>query len=187
MKTRFAESGTHQKQRSIGSIDPCFCSHPGSRTILFISDDRQMHENLRSLANTMGQVVVRTEGAAGAVAILLATRPVAVLLDLDLPNEAAWEIAELLLKEPSCPPVILLTGRTSQFDMRTAVRAGSLVSKRTSPSQVLEIIDEALQMPQVNQAERNSIQRVLIRWLRPSRWTESITPCPSSRFWGINE
>ena len=152
---------------------------------MFVSTDRQLHESLRTLANTIGQMVVRAEYALGTVAILRATRPVVVLLDLDLPNEAAWEVADFLLKEPSCPPVILLTARTEQFDARTAIRAGPLVSKGESACRLLEIVQEALEKQTINQAERNAIQRVHLHQLRRTNWVEETTP--AYRFWGINE
>jgi DNA-binding response OmpR family regulator len=181
MKTYLAPPGRHE----FPAIDRFPLSHMGSRTILLISDDKQLHEHLRSQANASGLMVIRATRKAGTVAVLQATQPVAVLLDLDLSAGAAWETAELLLNEPCCPAVILLTGRTDQFDMRTAIRTGSLVDKGESPSRFLEIIEETLEMPAANQAERNAIQRVLIRWLRPLGWAHSIAP--AHRFWGINE
>src|SRR5882724_1698345 len=107
-------------------------THAG-RTILLISEDKQLHKNLRCSANALGHLVVRAAGAVGSVAILQVTRAAAVLLDLDLPRHAAWETAEGLLQYQHCPPVILLTGRTEQFDVRTAIRAGSLVDKSLLP------------------------------------------------------
>jgi len=153
--------------------------------MLLITHDNQLQERLRSLANSLGRIVVKVERVAGTVAILQATRPAAVLLDLDLPDEAAWETAELLLQESSCPPVILLTAQTEQFDIRTAIQAGSLFNKGESPSHLLRVVDEALELPAANQAERNSVQRVLIGRLKPSRWAGPTTP--AYRFWGINE
>jgi CheY-like chemotaxis protein len=108
-----------------------------------------------------------------------------VLLDLDLPNETAWEAADSLLKEPHCPAVVLLTARTEQFDAHTAIQAGPLVNKGESPCRLLEVVEEALEKPAVNQAERNAIQRVHIRRLKRSDWAEETAP--ANRFWGINE
>jgi DNA-binding response OmpR family regulator len=185
MKTQFAEPGIQENQFRAHRSKRLRPSYRARRTILLISDDKPLYENLRAFANTAGQMVVRTEHAAGTVAVLRVTRPTVVLLDLDLPDEAAWEAADLLLQEPICPPVILLTGRIERFDMRTAIQAGSLVRKGESPSRLLEIVEEALEMPQINQAERNTIQRVLIRWLKPFEWGASNVP--AYRFWGINE
>jgi DNA-binding response OmpR family regulator len=185
MKTPFVESGINGGKTPVRGVHPTQATHAAGRTILNITNDKRYHENLRSLANTIGLFVVKATRRAGTLAILQATRPVAVLLDLDLPDEAAWQMAEMVLNEPSCPSVILLSGRTAQFDMRTAIRAGSLVSKTESPGRVLGLIQERLRLPEANQAEWNAIQRVLIRWLRPSGWTEP--SAGAHRFWGINE
>jgi CheY-like chemotaxis protein len=156
-----------------------------TRTILLISDDTRLHEELRSLANSTGTLVVRVDGRAGLVSILHVLRPVAVLLDLDLPGQAAWKAADSILGEPNCPPLLLLTARREQFDLEMAIRAGSLVDKTEGPSRLLELVNETLSLPPSSQAERNAIQRVLIQWLRPSDWSIPLTP--AYRFWGINE
>ena len=69
-------------------------SSSARRTILLITEDRQLHENLRELANTRGDLVIRAKGPIGSLAILQVVRPVVVLLDLDLPRQAAWETAD---------------------------------------------------------------------------------------------
>ena len=108
-----------------------------------------------------------------------------VLLDLDLPSQAAWEAADWLLQEQNCPPLILLTARSGQFDPSTAIRAGSLVDKTIGPSRLLEVVDETLGVPCSAQAERNAIQRVVIQWLKPCGWSIPVTP--AYRFWPLNE
>jgi FixJ family two-component response regulator len=112
-------------------------------------------------------------------------QPVAVVLDLDLPSDGAWEIADGLLQEAGCPPVVLLTGRRDQFDVSTAIRAGSLVDKSADLAKVLEAVEEALALPESNRGERNAIQRITIQWLRPCAWSAPVTP--TYRFWGLNE
>lgn len=155
------------------------------RTILAITQDTQFLHELRSAANSQGALVVKAERMAGAALILQITRPDIVLLDLDLPNDAAWNIAESLLREPSCSPVLLLSRHSDRFDAQSAARAGSLVNKSDSADHLLELIDDTLQRPEPNQAERNAIQLVFLRWLRPSAW--EIPFSPPARHWGINE
>jgi FixJ family two-component response regulator len=155
------------------------------RTILLISKDIQLHKSLRCLANTIGRMVVRIGGMPGITSILRIVKPKAVLLDLDLPEQAAWKVADTLLSEQNCPPVILLTGQSERFDVRTAIRAGSLVDKSEDPARLLEVVEETLAMPESTQTERNAIQRILIRWLKPCDWYIPFTP--AYRFWGINE
>jgi CheY-like chemotaxis protein len=156
-----------------------------NRTLLLISDDTQLDQNLRPLANARGRMVVRVNAPVGAVPILLVVRPAIVLLDLDLPRQAGWDAADALLQERSCPPMLLLTARSEQFDAKTALRAGSLINKTQEPAHLLELVEETLAMPRETQAECNAIQRVLIRWLKPCGWPVAVTP--AYRFWGINE
>src|SRR5712672_3020659 len=70
---------------------------PEKRTILLISDDARLHQNLKCVANTAGRIVVRVGAEANVVQIVYAIRPAVVLLDLDLAAEAAWEKADALL------------------------------------------------------------------------------------------
>jgi hypothetical protein len=72
-----------------------------------------------------------------------------------------------------------------RLDVSTAIRAGSLVDKSASLTKLLEAVDQALALPDSNRGERNAIQRVVIRWLRPCAWSVPVTP--AQRFWGINE
>lgn len=159
--------------------------HSERRTILLISNDEELHEELRALANEAGLMVVRVHRSSGTAEVLRGVRPGAVVLDLDLPGDAAWKSADVLLNEPDCPAVLLLTGRTGQMAVQSAIGAGLLVGKGDSPGQLLHIIEDAMDMPGPDQAERNALRRELIRWLRPPAWEAD--PAPAYRFWGINE
>ena len=153
--------------------------------MLLVSDDVSLGEHLSCAAAQTGRCVVQVERVADALRRLRAGQPAAVLLDLDLPSQSAWEAADCLLQEQSCPPLILLTAHSDQFDLSTAIRAGSLVDKTTDPSRLLDVVDETLAAPCSAQAERNAIQRVMIRWLKPCSWSAPVTP--AHRFWGLNE
>jgi len=155
------------------------------RTILLLSHDFRLHHTLRPLANAAGRLLVRVHLAVGALPILHAIDPAIVLLDLDLPNRAAWEAADALLQDPACAPLILLTSQQDQYDARTAIRAGSLVDKAQDPAHLLQLIEETLAMPRSADVERNTIQRILIRRLHTCNWPLPLTP--AHRFWGINE
>jgi CheY-like chemotaxis protein len=153
--------------------------------ILLVSDDTALGENLRRAAAQVRRSVVQADGLGEALRAVRSAHLAAVLLDLDLPSQGAWEIADGLLQEASCPPLILVTGRRDQFDVSTAIRAGSLVDKSASLARLLEVVEQAVALPGSNLAERNAIQRVVIRWLRPCAWSVPVTPAQS--FWGINE
>jgi CheY-like chemotaxis protein len=156
---------------------------PGPKElILVISDDAVVAEKLRRAAERTGRSVVRADDLDETLRTAHMIQPVAVVLDLDLPSHGAWEIADSLLQEAGCPPVILLTGRRAQFDVSTAIRAGSLLDKSADLSKVLEVVDQALALPDANRGERNAIQRIMIQWLRPCEW--SVPVMPSCWYWG---
>ena len=165
-----------------GSGPPSAAAKPA---ILFVSDDAALAEKLRGATEGRERLVVLASGLAQALEAVRSVQLAAVLLDLDLPSQGAWEIADDLLQEAGCPPLILLTGRRDQFDVSTAIRAGSLVDKSASLAKLLEAVDEALALPDANRGERNAIQRVMIRWLRPCAWSVPVTP--AYRYWGLNE
>ncbi len=153
--------------------------------ILLISNDTALAEKLRGATEGRERSVVLASGLADALEAVRSAQLAAVLLDLDIAAQGAWEIADGLLEEPACPSLILLTGQRDHFDTSTAIRTGALVDKSTSPAKVLELVDEALALPDANRAERNAIQRIMIQWLRPCGWSVPVTPI--YRFWGLNE
>jgi len=149
-----------------------------------ISEDRLLGKSLREVAEEAGLLLVRS--ALSSVFWQLRTlRPGAVLLDLDLPSEAAWRVADRLLEVVSCPPLILVTARTHQFDPGLALRAAIIVHKSVEPTRLLRLAKEASAQYGSSQAERNSIQRILIRWFRPSGW--SVQATPAYHFWRLKE
>jgi len=144
--------------------------------ILLVSDDTALGEKLRQAAEDAGRSVVAAYGLVPALRAVRSARHAAVLLDLDLPSHDAWRIADSLLQEAGCPPMILLTGRRDQFDLSTAIRAGTLMDKSTECSGLWAAVDRALALPDFNRGERNAIQRIMIQWLRPCAWSVPITP-----------
>ena len=158
----------------------------GQNTNLFllISNDRPLGQGLREAAEAEGLLLVHS-ALSGLVWQMRALRPGAVVLDLDLPSEAAWEVADRLFDVASCPPLILVTTRTNQFDPGLALRAGVIVDRSAEPTRLLRQAKEASAHYGSSQAARNAIQRILIRWFRPSGWSVPVTP--AYRFWSLTE
>jgi len=151
--------------------------------LLLISDDVTWGNDLRDTAAQMGLLFVHSTAASVVVWQLRALRPGAVLLDLDVPSEAAWKTADRLLELESCPPLILVTARTNQFDPGIAARAGTFVDKSAGPSCLLRLAAQVSAQSGF-EGKQNSIQRILIRWLRPCGWSVPVTP--AYRFWAPN-
>jgi FixJ family two-component response regulator len=168
--------------RAVGEVEP---REAGKTTILLVSEDRGLHQELRGLANPFGRMVVRVDRTAGALPVVRVVNPVAVLLDLDLPNQGSWEIADALSREKGGPPMVLFTGRTDQANVETAISTGAVLDKSAGAFRLLEAVDEAVGLSDCSRARWNTNQLELVRWLSPCRWSG---PLPATRrFWGIND
>jgi CheY-like chemotaxis protein len=155
------------------------------RPLLLLSEDKVLGWNLLMAASRAGRKLVRAHPAANGPQMLQVVQPEAVLLDLDLAEEAAWAAADSLLQDEECPPLILLTSNADQADFDTAVQAGFLIPKTTHPAKLLELIERKIQSTKAVQREQNAIQRIVVRWLKPYGW--SVRIASQKRFWGINE
>jgi CheY-like chemotaxis protein len=155
------------------------------RVILLVSDDAKLDNGLRVAARAHGHIVITAAPLTDALRTARAACSHVALLDLDMDAERGWETADCLLETPKCPPVILMTGRNEQFEMRMAVNAGVVLDKTSEPGRILDLVNKILEKSPSALLERNAIQRAVIRWLRPLHW-----PMPSifqHRHWGINE
>jgi CheY-like chemotaxis protein len=152
--------------------------------LLWMSDDVEWHWRLLTAAEAADWTLMRVAEAAETFRSLRVNRPAAVLLDLDISTGAAWETAERLLQEANCPPIILLTGRTKQPDLRLAVGCGSIVDKVTEPDGILRLAEQLLAAPRAIRAERTALQRLSILRLNPFNRPVSM---PAYRDFGINE
>jgi CheY-like chemotaxis protein len=150
-----------------------------------LSDDETFWQSLLTTATNGGRKLVREHATVSPPRILRLVKPAAVLLDLDLPTAAAWDAADSLLQEATCPPLLLLTSRIDQFDFRTAIQVGSLIDKSERPARILELADVSLESSPSTRREQTAMQQILIRWLKPCNWSDQVIPL--RRFWGINE
>jgi CheY-like chemotaxis protein len=115
--------------------------------ILLLSQDAELSRSLHQTAEHEGRAVVRVEETEAALRTLRAVRPVAVLLDLDMPAHATWEMADRLLQETNCPPVLLLTAGITRSGVQVAIQTGSIVDKSTNAARLLQILDQAVSSP----------------------------------------
>jgi CheY-like chemotaxis protein len=155
------------------------------RVILLVTHDIKLDHGLRSAAKTEGYIILRVESLADALRTVRAGCAHIALLDVDMAAESGWDTADGLMQNPNCPPVILMTGRTGQFEMRMAIEGGVLLDKTSDPVCILQAVNKIIETPASAVEERNAIQRVLIRWLRPLHWPSR--PISTCRYWGINE
>lgn len=155
-----------------------------TRVIVSISSDLEFDRRLRVLAMQNGQIIIRVESTEDALRIVDADCCGVVLLDLDSIGRTALEMAGDLLRDPLCPPVILLSGQSDQLDLRMTVFAGSVLEKSTDTHRILSLLKNILEGLR-SEPSRFAEQRGIIRWEESGNGP---VPCvPVKRFWGIDE
>jgi CheY-like chemotaxis protein len=160
--------------------------HSATGALLLVSEDFELAAKLANDAKRLKRPILRVRSEPEVRRSLKKLQPGAVLLDLDLPQQAAWPIADSLLKDLASPPVILLAaGKSERFDIRAAIRAGGLVDKCWESAQILGIADTAVATQSSAPGTCNAMQRLWIRWLRPTGWHVSFTP--SRRIPGVHD
>jgi CheY-like chemotaxis protein len=168
-----------------GGLAPPGAPPVAKPALLLVSNDIDLCVRLRGMSGGEGRSVVEAGGLVEALQAVRSVQFAAVMLDLDLPSQGAWQVADGLLQEEDCPPLILLTGRRDQFDVSTAIRAGTLIDKAADCGRLMEAVEQAVGLTDGNRVERNAIQRIVIQWLRPCAW--SVPVVPTYRHWGLNE
>jgi len=155
-----------------------------TRVIVSISSDMEFDRRLRVLAMQSGQIVIRVESVEDAGRIVDSDCCGIILLDLDSMGRTALEMAGDLLRNPLCPPVILLTGKGEQFDLRMTVFAGSVLEKSSDTFRILSLLKTILEGWSPS-ADRFPPQPGIMRWEESGG--EPPASVPRKRFWGINE
>ena len=97
---------------------------PGSRTILVVDDEPQIHRFLRPALTAAGFVVVSAATGAEALATLAKSTPELVLLDLGLPDMDGAAVLQRI-RAVSQVPVVILSARESEAEKVAALDAGA--------------------------------------------------------------
>ena len=155
-----------------------------TRVIVSVSSDLEFDRRLRVLAVQSGQILIRVESMEDASRIVDSDCCGIILLDLDSMGRSALETAGDLLRDPLCPPVVLLTGKGEHLDLRMTVFAGWVLEKSTDTFRILNLLKTILQRWSSG-PEREPSRHEIIRWEEASEGT--IPRFPANRFWGINE
>ncbi len=95
--------------------------------LVLVEDERLVREGLRELLSLRPEFEVAGEAASGpeALAVIRATRPDVILLDVRLPGHSGPEVLELLAAEGLAIPAILLSTFDDGEAMVRGLRAGA--------------------------------------------------------------
>ncbi|MCC7446648.1 MAG: response regulator [Anaerolineae bacterium] len=119
-------------------------------TYILLVEDNQAHADLviRTL-EAAGYHVRHTMRGLDAAALTQQERPSLILMDFDLPDIDGRNMVLLLRKQlggKDAPPIVAVTARTSELDMRHGQRLGcaAFVGKPFLPEELLGLVDNLL-------------------------------------------
>jgi two-component system OmpR family response regulator len=123
------------------------------RPILVVEDDRKIANVVKVYLQEAGYRVIHTEKGREAIDIALRERPLAVLLDLMLPDVSGEEVCQEL-KEIEDFPVIMLTSKYSEEERVAgfALGADDYVVKPFSPRELVYRVKAVLRRAQKAEA-----------------------------------
>src|SRR3990170_427146 len=97
---------------------------PAQGRILVVDDEADVRSLLSRVLRDAGYSVDTADDGGEALARLEANRPDLVLLDLMMPGVDGWGVLAELRKEPSPPPVVLVTASADPATFGRGVREG---------------------------------------------------------------
>ncbi len=118
--------------------------------ILLIEDNQQNADMVIHILNSIGlDVKLFLRGLDGAH-FARRERPDLILLDFDLPDIDGRTLILTLKKQlggPSAPPIVAVTARTGQMEMKIAERFGcsAFIGKPFTPDQLIKVVQQLLE------------------------------------------
>jgi two-component system, OmpR family, response regulator len=96
------------------------------RRVMIVEDDPAIAELLFRTLDRFYEVYVVNDGA-GAVPVAMEVRPEVILLDVNLPNQDGFAIAQQMKDLPALAriPIIFLTARDRSLDVVKGIQAGA--------------------------------------------------------------
>jgi signal transduction histidine kinase/DNA-binding response OmpR family regulator len=146
--------------------------HPGDRSLLIVEDDAQFATILRDLGRELGFRCIVAGSAAAAVAAALRHQPAAIVLDLNLPDNAGLGLLDQFKHNPSTRHIPVHVISASDFHMEAlmlgAVGYSLKPVQRHELVQVFERLRDKAQrqvrrvlLVEADARERDSIQTLL--------------------------
>lgn len=112
-----------------------------SKKVLFIDDDIVLQEVVGRLLKSKFNVVSANTGQKG-IEKAVQFQPEVIILDIILPNENGWEVAETLKKDPRTKdiPIVVASGAGSFFEDNPHVEKSLIAEYVRKPYDVDELV-----------------------------------------------
>lgn len=119
----------------------------GKPVVLVADDDPDIRALVQLRLERSGYAVVAAADGAEALELAVASRPAVAILDVSMPSLSGLEVTRALRERLVTSPVILLTARAMEADVREGGRVGAdvYITKPFSPQElerrVRELVD----------------------------------------------
>ncbi len=157
---------TKQKRKVPG---PGATTETRKRKLLVVDDDRQIREALRKLLHAEGYEVGLAATGQEGIEKFNTERFDLLLLDLNLPDHNGWDVFETLTARNPCLPIIIITGRESQYDLAAGAGVGALIEKPLDVPRLLETVQALMTEPLAVHLKRLAGQSRDARYVPPTR------------------
>ena len=108
-----------------------------------------------------------------------------VVLDLDYKGKDAWDLVESLLETHPLTPIVFLTSARAGAEWGLFTAVGEMLEKPLPAARLVAGVRRLLAEGTAQRLNRNSSQRMAVRYSRPYVGSPSTAPAYSG--WGINE
>jgi DNA-binding response OmpR family regulator len=108
-----------------------------------------------------------------------------VVLDLDYKGKDAWDLVESLLETQPLTPIVFLTSARAGAEWGLVTAVGEMLEKPLPAARLVAAVRRLLAEGTAQRLNRNSSQRMAVRYSRPYVGSPSTAPAYSG--WRINE
>ena len=120
----------------------------GRRLALVADDEADIRELVATKLSQAGFEVIAVGDGASALALARSRLPAVAILDVMMPGHSGLEVMAALAEDlaTAAIPILLLSARSQEFDVRTGLELGAYdyIIKPFSPRQLLERVEAAL-------------------------------------------
>ncbi|MDA3933355.1 MAG: LytTR family DNA-binding domain-containing protein [Gammaproteobacteria bacterium] len=151
--------------------------------VLIVDDEPLARQRLQRQLDTLPEVdaVAQAADAASAWQLIVAMRPDALLLDINMPGEDGMQLAEKLQQLPAAlrPAIIFTTAHEQHAVAAFALQAVDYLLKPIQQQRLLEVLQR---LAQSHRSKQDSSPTIAVRLGREEHWLsiESIACCIAS-------
>jgi CheY-like chemotaxis protein len=117
------------------------------KTIVVVEDEPDTAEMFAEMVRLIGYQVVKSYGGVRAIDVIAEKRPVAVLLDLMMPDLSGLEVLRYIRRDPrlAAIPVIIVSAKSLPSDIKSGLEAGAAyyLTKPVSFADLKQAIEDA--------------------------------------------